>query len=89
MDESRLAEYLAYGYVPHPATLYDGILELPPASMVTFDAEGLSAPVRYWEPIGAERPVAPSGDWSATIRDLLRSATARRLASDVFKTFWR
>jgi asparagine synthase (glutamine-hydrolysing) len=83
MDESRLAEYLAYGYVPHPATLYDGILELPPASIVTFDAGGLSAPVRYWEPIDARRPVPPSGDWSATIRDLLRSATARRLMSDV------
>jgi asparagine synthase (glutamine-hydrolysing) len=83
MDESRLAEYLAYGYVPHPATLYDGVVQVPPASIVTFGPEGLSPPTRYWEPIGAERVSPPPGDWLAAIRDLLRVATARRLRSDV------
>jgi asparagine synthase (glutamine-hydrolysing) len=84
MNESRLAEYLAYGYVPHPATLYEGIEQVPPASMVTFGPDGISPPARYWDLRDAvQRRAPPSDDWPVAIRALLREATARRLMSDV------
>ena len=47
MDESALGEYLAFGYVPTPRTLFRGIRKLPPAStLIVDDARAGHAPAR-------------------------------------------
>ena len=38
---SALAEYLAFGYVPTPRTLFRGVRKLPPASTLVVDADGV------------------------------------------------
>ena len=55
VDESRLAEYLTFGYVPNPHTLYRGIAQVPPASVVAFDADGVQPPRAYWSALDASR----------------------------------
>jgi len=44
MAEERLGEYLAFGYVPTPYTLFRGIRKLPPASILVADGRGAATP---------------------------------------------
>jgi asparagine synthase (glutamine-hydrolysing) len=86
MAEERLGEYLAFGYVPTPHTLFRGIRKLPPASLMIADAHGVGAPRRYWDlafpPEGEEAAVGPR-EAAERVLDLLRAAVRKRLVSDV------
>jgi asparagine synthase (glutamine-hydrolysing) len=86
MDESCLGEYLAFGYVPTPRTLFRGIRKLPPASWMVVDAEGAHEPRQYWQP----RFPAPGAASSVSedeaverVRGLLTDAVRKRLVADV------
>src|SRR5688572_7900867 len=48
-DASGLPEYLAFGYVPTPRTLYRDVFRVPPASTMAADANGLGPPRPYWD----------------------------------------
>ena len=49
IDRSSLAELLRLGYVPGPATIYTGVLKLPPGTFIALGAHRQSAePVVYW-----------------------------------------
>src|SRR3954451_4642079 len=82
-DLGHVAEYFLFGYVPHPRTLYTGIEQVPPASVVVYGRDGVARTRRYWDAPpppaghGEERPDAD------TIARLLTEATERRLVSDV------
>ena len=86
LDEGRLGEYLALGYVPTPGTLFAGIRKLEPASSMAVDAGGVHAPVPYWDlrfpPRG--QPLAVTLDAAAErVRDLFEAAVKKRLMGDV------
>jgi asparagine synthase (glutamine-hydrolysing) len=49
MADEQLGAYLAFGYVPSPATFFRGIRRLPPASVMVVDAQGATAPRPYWD----------------------------------------
>jgi asparagine synthase (glutamine-hydrolysing) len=86
MEESALGEYLGFGYVPTPRTLFRGIRKLPPASILLADAAGVRPPRRYWDPVfpPAGREAAVSLEAAAErVRDLLTAAVRKRLVSDV------
>jgi asparagine synthase (glutamine-hydrolysing) len=82
MDVERLPEYLTFGYVPNPHTLYRQIRQVPPATLVAFDREGLTPPREYWDPL-PRHPDVPSRNAPARVAELLRAATRRRMVSDV------
>jgi asparagine synthase (glutamine-hydrolysing) len=86
MAEENLGEYLAFGYVPTPRTLFRGILKLPPASLLVADASGVAAPRGYWDlrfpPAGEAAPVR-AADAADRVRDLLFAAVRKRLVADV------
>jgi asparagine synthase (glutamine-hydrolysing) len=82
MDVERLPEYLTFGYVPHPYTFYETIRQVPPATLVAFDREGLTGPYEYWNPLPGH-PDVPAGNAPSRVAELLRAATRRRLVSDV------
>jgi asparagine synthase (glutamine-hydrolysing) len=82
-DTAAIPEFLTYGYVPHPRTLYEGILQVPPASSLTFDADGVHEPRSYWDPLPGHQFHAMPPDAPRHIAHLLREATRRRLTSDV------
>jgi asparagine synthase (glutamine-hydrolysing) len=84
VDAGAIPEYLTYGYVPTPRTMYRDVLEVPPASVVTYDAGGAQPPRAYWSalPAGGQdlRPDRPVLD---EVARLLGEATRRRMVADV------
>jgi asparagine synthase (glutamine-hydrolysing) len=89
-----LAEFLKYSYVPAPATIYEGVNKLPPASSITLgpaDLRGgtLPAPTPYWDMVEcalAAREQGFSGsrdDALDALQDVLGRAASRRMISDV------
>jgi len=86
MADEHLGEYLAFGYVPTPSTLFKGIRKLPPASLMVVDAHGPSALRAYWDlsypPEGAAAAV-DLGQAAERVRELLSAAVRKRLVSDV------
>lgn len=86
MDAGRLGEYLAFGYVPTPYTLYQGVRKLPPASRIVADAGGLGEPETYWElrvPRAGEEARVSFDEATDQVRQLLLEAVKKRLVADV------
>jgi asparagine synthase (glutamine-hydrolysing) len=86
MADEHLGEYLAFGYVPTPATFFEGIRKLPPASLLVADARGVGAPRAYWDldyPREGERRDVPLAEAAEKVRALLTDAVRKRLVSDV------
>jgi asparagine synthase (glutamine-hydrolysing) len=82
----NLPEWLTFGYVPTPRTLFHGIFQVPPASYVVVDRTGLAGPFRYWDLTygGYSSHVSlPSTQAAGRLRELLTQAVSRRLISDV------
>ncbi len=76
--------YLTYGYFPSPATAYEGIVQLPPASILTIDTKGGNSNRNAfgnlpYHPNG----ISGKGEAQERLRELMRSAVARRLVADV------
>lgn len=86
MAEENLGEYLAFGYVPTPRTLFRGIRKLEPASLLIADQRGLGSPRRYWDlrfpEAGQEAKVRPQ-EAAERVRELLTDAVRKRLLADV------
>jgi asparagine synthase (glutamine-hydrolysing) len=84
IDPRAVADYFAYGYIPDPKTVYDGVAKLPPGHTLTASrGRGLPAPRRYWalDP-GAAASASPA-DGPAELLELLREAVGIRLISEV------
>ncbi len=85
-DFSRLGEFLTFGYVPHPATFYEGIEQVPPAGIVVFDRNGLHPTREYWDALPAPRGgdrLRPGEEFSRGVAERLLAATERRMIADV------
>ena len=86
MAVEHVPELLTFGYVPTPRTLFHGIFQVPPASYVVVDHNGLKGPIRYWQlpfspPSNGQSPSARQA--AQRVRELLTQAVRRRLISDV------
>jgi asparagine synthase (glutamine-hydrolysing) len=86
MDEEHFQEYLVFGYVPTPATLFRGIRKLPPASYLEADERGVHAPRVYWDlkfpPEGCASAISLDSA-AERVRELLTDAVRKRLIADV------
>src|SRR6266550_4159731 len=81
----HIAEYLTFGYVPTPRTLYRGVYQVPSGSYVIVERSGVKGPTRYWE-LRFSPPaenVSSIGAAAGRVRELLTEAVARRMVSDV------
>lgn len=82
----NLPELLMFGYVPAPRTLYSGILQLAPSSILSIGHDGSLKVSSYssLKPAFAARG-AQLGEENAAreVRRLVTSAVAKRLESDV------
>ena len=87
IDEQSIPYYFMYGYTASPSTLYRGVQEVPPATVLTFEHDGSFEARRYWSPASAAARVdakhVDRRDAAATVRRLLTDAVSRRLESDV------
>ena len=88
IDPRALREYLRWKYIPAPRTIYRGILELPPASVLTAcaasDGRGLSLELRrYWDPSFDTRQEGDLSEAADELDRLLRAAVEAHMESDV------
>ena len=82
-----LHKYFAYGYIPAPHSLYEGIYKLPAGYNAVYDLSSKKLKVwQYWdfilEPFETI-PTNPELEWGERLRELLDKAVQRRLVSDV------
>jgi asparagine synthase (glutamine-hydrolysing) len=86
MNASAVPAFFLYGYVPNPATLYRGIVHVPPGHVLVVDADGTTKVTEYWDlplPRAGTRRRPSDAEAAATVRELVTKAVERRLVSDV------
>jgi asparagine synthase (glutamine-hydrolysing) len=86
MDEANLGEYVAYGYVPTPRSLFKGVRKLEPASLLVVDAQGVHEPRAYWDlrfPDAREVRPCSLDEAGERVRAGLTEAVRKRLVADV------
>lgn len=84
LEPAALAQYLAYGYIPAPGTIYRGIAKLPPAHFahVSLDNPHEMIIQRYWDLPGTDHR-SLSLDWQEEFGEVLAEAVRLRMISDV------
>jgi len=84
VDPAAVWDYLAYRYVPAPATLFKGIRKLMPGTCAIWQ-NGRLAQHRYWSPPDGARSDTrqPQGDAVAAFRAHLDEAVQLQMVSDV------
>jgi asparagine synthase (glutamine-hydrolysing) len=84
LDSLAAELFLAYGYVPGPRTLFDGVRKLPPATMLVWEAGSLVEESEYWTPWEAGWTSGRSWEEDQeTLLGLLRDSVRARMISDV------
>ena len=92
IDRDALAEYLRYGYVPAPRSIYAGVSKLPAGSLLSLSAATVAAPwvpVAWWSALDvamASRAALFTGTHAQAVDELealLRDAVGRRMEADV------
>lgn len=84
VDPLAVEDYFAYGYIPEPRTILQGVWKLPPGhTLQIVRGRALPQPVRYWD-VAFGEPTA--GDREGAARELierLREAVRVRLVAEV------
>jgi len=85
IDWTSVADYLTFGYIPDPKTVWTGVEKLPPGHLLEValgpDGPQTAEPVPYWDfPLGSDNDDA---DWEQAIRETLSSSAAEMTVSDV------
>jgi asparagine synthase (glutamine-hydrolysing) len=85
VDWTSIADFLTFGYVPDPKTVWSGIEKLPPGHTLEVElrADGPVAgtAIPYWDM--QIEPTVAEEDWDEAIRGALRAAAAEMTVSDV------
>jgi asparagine synthase (glutamine-hydrolysing) len=82
VDDTSLALYLQYQYVPAPHTILTGINKLAPASLLVWDGEAPTVD-RYWTPSYEPKSTESEDDDRERCVSLLRTSVRLRMRSDV------
>jgi len=83
LSTSALQDYLSYGYVPAPATIFSGIFKLAAAHRLIWNNGNITVE-RYWSPDASQVDTSMSEpDALAELTSLLEDSVRLRLRSDV------
>ncbi|MEZ5391832.1 MAG: asparagine synthase (glutamine-hydrolyzing) [Bryobacterales bacterium] len=86
IEAQGVRDYLSYGYLPGPASIFRGVEKLAPAHTLSVDATGSTTLARYWDLREASNEIdVPSDERErgAAFWELFREAVKVRLESDV------
>ncbi len=85
LDPVAAELFLAFGYVPGPRTLFEGVRKLLPGTIMIWEKAQIVAEDTYWRPTLAV-PGGPRRRWEddqEELMELLRSAVGGQMVSDV------
>ncbi len=83
IDTQAVEDYFAYGYIPDPRSIYQGVKKLLPAHTLTFQRGREPAERCYWS-LDLHTPrLETEGEAREALLDHLKDATRLRLLSDV------
>jgi asparagine synthase (glutamine-hydrolysing) len=87
LDESAFSDYLTFGFVPPPHTLFAGLQKLGPGERLVASAGGQVRRERWWTPLSEDAfaAVSETSDEQLIVqlRDILRDSIGKRMMSDV------
>ena len=84
LDAAGLASVFSLWSVLPPRTVFEGIETLPPAHVMTVDAQGTSRITRYWDwPFGMSTPAWTDERWADELHALVVDAVRLQLRADV------
>ena len=75
-------EFFAFGYVPEPDTIFEGVRKLPAGCTLTAQPGAAPRIARYWTP-EADTHACGEAEAAETLREKLLAAVSCRLVSDV------
>ena len=76
-----IAEVMQYGYINAPHSAFNEIMQLPPASVLTW-SNGKVSTKKYWEPEFVTKVNIPYDEALETTKKLIEEAVSRRLVSE-------
>ncbi len=83
MSATAIDDFFAFGYIPDPATIYQGVHKLPAAHFLLIERDGTThGPQRYWS-VPTEMRAISEADAVVELQAHLTEAVRIRLASDV------
>jgi asparagine synthase (glutamine-hydrolysing) len=83
-NRATLAEYLAFGYIPEPETMYSGIKKLLPGHTLELGENGQLRITQYWDlTVQADDGSRPRQHYVDRYRGLLEECVSSHLMSDV------
>ena len=82
IDPVALEAYLSLGYTPAPTTLVDGIVKLPPASLLTVESGKITVS-RYWRLPQSVDEHIDERDWASAVRESLERSVRDQMVADV------
>lgn len=83
IDNEALADYLLYGYVPDPKSIYRRVRKLPPASLLVCRRGEKPRLETYWAPTFGMGAAATFEDAADALPSLLDEAVRLQMISDV------
>ncbi len=82
VDREALSDYVAFGYVPAPRSLFAGVTKLAPATLLIAE-QGRVETREYWRlPQTIDRNLSAE-DWRVAVRDRLEAAVREQMVADV------
>lgn len=82
VNSGALSDYLGIGYAVAPATIFDGVMKLPPGSLLICQ-DGTVQVSRYWSPPTETDSTIAYEEWVDRVRDGLDRAVQEHMISDV------
>jgi len=82
LSRAAVESYLAYGSVQQPLTIVEGVYEVLPGHLLTFEG-GQVRSEPYWEPRATPAPGLEGAELAREVGGLLAEAVQLRLVSDV------
>ena len=82
VNRSAVTDYLSYGYVPTPESMFKGIMKLPPAHFMVYEKGNIKIE-KYWSLDFSRKIKLSEKEYCDRILELLEEATRIRMISDV------
>ena len=85
IDPAAVADYMTFGYIPDPKSIFKSVRKLPPAHyMILRRGEGPSEPRKYWRPrFDEDVGLVDEEEIAFELNRRLGLATKRRMVADV------